>query len=135
MLHLIESSRNATSNYEDEYAENAALEASDFLLSMTSSSFIPEHLIEPYIKDMIPVLIQNLIFDQEKIEYLESTNDEVDSNIPDKEEDIKPTVGVTSITKKKKMFLLCFLLQNKLKKMLHVVLTADTFSFNLYVLL
>lgn len=102
MLHLIESSRNATSNHEDEYAENAALEASDFLLSMTSSSFIPEHLIEPYIKDMIPVLIQNLIFDQEKIEYLESTNDEVDSNIPDKEEDIKPTVGVTSITKKKK---------------------------------
>ncbi|KAL6935585.1 hypothetical protein ACO0R3_000636 [Hanseniaspora guilliermondii] len=102
MLHLIESSRNATNNYEDEFAENAALEASDFLLSMTSSSCIPEHLIEPYIKDMIPVLIQNLIFDQEKIEFLESTNDEIDSNIPDKEEDIKPTVGVTSITKKKK---------------------------------
>ena len=102
MLHLIESSRNASNNYDDEYAENAALEASDFLLSMTSSSSIPEHLIEPYIKEMIPVLIQNLIFDQEKIEYLESTNDEVDSNIPDKEEDIKPTVGVTTITKKKK---------------------------------
>jgi len=57
MLHLIESSRNASNNYDDEYAENAALEASDFLLSMTSSSSIPEHLIEPYIKEMILLLV------------------------------------------------------------------------------
>ena len=97
MCHLIDSHKSM-----DEFAENAALEASDFLLTLATSSTIPTNLIEPYLSQMVPVLVSNLIFDQEKIEFLEATNDEVDNNIPDKDENIKPTVGVTNITKKKK---------------------------------
>ncbi|XBW38062.1 hypothetical protein QEN19_003649 [Hanseniaspora menglaensis] len=97
MCHLIESHKN-----KDEFAENAALEASDFLLALSTSSNIPTNLIEPYLGQMVPVLVSNLVYDQEKIDLVEALNDENDSLIPDKDENIKPTVGVTNITKKKK---------------------------------
>lgn len=97
MCHLIDSHKSM-----DGFAENAALEASDFLLALTSSSTVPTNVIEPYLTQMVPVLVSNLVYDQEKIELLEATNEEIDSNVPDKDENIKPTVGVTNITKKKK---------------------------------
>ncbi|KAL6948953.1 hypothetical protein ACO0QE_001433 [Hanseniaspora vineae] len=91
MLHLINDAHGKDGDDED----NNALEACDFLLTLSSSESIPANIIEPYINDIVPVLISHVCYDQEKILQIEACNDEPDCNIPDKDENIKPTIGVS----------------------------------------
>ncbi|SSD61894.1 related to Importin subunit beta-2 [Saccharomycodes ludwigii] len=75
------------------------LEACEFLLSLSNNSHIPEILIKPYLPSIIPALITHMCFDEEEILIVDSLNDEDDSGVPDKDEDIKPLIS--SATKSK----------------------------------
>lgn len=79
MLHLI------TSVHE----ETVALEACEFLYGFSTSPSIPKHILQPFIKDIVPVLLTKMVFDEDSILIYESHNED-DAYLEDKDEDIKP---------------------------------------------
>ncbi|KAH3678307.1 hypothetical protein WICMUC_001588 [Wickerhamomyces mucosus] len=68
-----------------------ALEAADFILALSTSD-IPENLIQPHLHNILPVLLQNIVYDEMDIVLLEA-EDEDDANQEDKDEDIRPTAA------------------------------------------
>lgn len=79
MLHLI----NASSD------ETVALEACEFLFGFTTSPNIPKHILQPFVKEIVPVLLTKMIFDEDSILTYEAHNED-DAFLEDKDEDIKP---------------------------------------------
>ncbi|CAI4907552.1 CGH_3_HP_G0015970.mRNA.1.CDS.1 [Saccharomyces cerevisiae] len=79
MLHLI-----TTVN-----EEKVAIEACEFLHAFATSPNIPEHILQPYVKDIVPILLSKMVYNEESIVLLEASNDD-DAFLEDKDEDIKP---------------------------------------------
>ncbi|KAK5963905.1 Kap104p PWA37_004243 [Arxiozyma heterogenica] len=79
MLHLITSVQE----------ETVALEACEFLYGFSTSSSIPRHILQPFVKDIVPVLLTKMVFDEDSILIYESHNED-DAYLDDKDEDIKP---------------------------------------------
>ncbi|KAL3232840.1 Importin subunit beta-2 [Nakaseomyces bracarensis] len=71
------------------YEEKVAIEACEFLHAFATNSNIPEHLVQPYIADVVPVLLAKMVYNEDSILVLESSNDD-DAYLEDKDEDIKP---------------------------------------------
>lgn len=84
MVHLI-----ATSDKDDYEEYRVALEACEFLLAFVSNSNIPAHLIKQFVGELVPVLLNNMVYGQEEILLMEASN-EADATAEDKDEDIKP---------------------------------------------
>ncbi|CAL9734689.1 importin subunit beta-2 [Monosporozyma servazzii] len=79
MLHLIASVKE----------EAVALEACEFLYGFATSPNIPKHILQPFVKDIIPVLLTKMVFDEDSILVYEAHNED-DAFLEDKDEDIKP---------------------------------------------
>ncbi|CDO92846.1 unnamed protein product [Kluyveromyces dobzhanskii CBS 2104] len=73
----------------DNEQEKVALGACEFLLALVSDTSIPDHLIQPYIQELVPLLLTNMVYSQDEIIVMEASNDD-DANSEDKDEDIKP---------------------------------------------
>lgn len=84
MVHLIQ-----TSDRNNNEEEKVALDACEFLLALVSNTNVPDHLIIPYVKDLVPVLLTNMAYSQDEIIVMEASNDD-DAEYEDKDEDIKP---------------------------------------------
>ncbi|AWU75311.1 uncharacterized protein C5L36_0B05570 [Pichia kudriavzevii] len=69
-------------------ADSVALQADEFLLSMSTSE-LPNQYIRPYLEDLIPVLLEKMVYDLNDVELMEA-EDEKDVGSEDKDEDIKP---------------------------------------------
>ena len=67
--------------------ETIALEACEFWLSFAELNELMEYL-QPYVKELLPLLLRNMVYDQETIIMLESLNE--DMSVPDNVQDIKP---------------------------------------------
>lgn len=68
--------------------KTVALQADEFLLSMSTSE-LPPDMIQPYLKDIIPVLLEKMVYDEDDVELMEA-EDSKDDGSEDKDEDIKP---------------------------------------------
>ncbi|CCH62026.1 hypothetical protein TBLA_0G00790 [Henningerozyma blattae CBS 6284] len=79
MLHIIGSVKD----------EKVAIEACEFLYTLATNSNIPQHILQPYIDTVVPVLLSKMVYNDESILILESSNDD-DAFQEDKDEDIKP---------------------------------------------
>lgn len=79
MLHLIGTA--------DE--EKVAIEACEFLHAFATNSQIPEHIVQPYVNDIVPVLLAKMVYNEDSILVLEASNED-DAFEEDKDEDIKP---------------------------------------------
>lgn len=71
------------------HEEKVAIEACEFLHAFATNNNIPEHLVQPFVPDIVPVLLAKMVYNEDTILLLESSNDE-DANEDDKDEDIKP---------------------------------------------
>ncbi|QLL34422.1 hypothetical protein HG536_0G02840 [Torulaspora globosa] len=69
--------------------EKVAIEACEFLHGFATSSQIPEHIVQPYVNDIVPVLLAKMVYNEDSILMLEASNEE-DAFEEDKDEDIKP---------------------------------------------
>lgn len=78
--------------------EKVAIEACEFLHAFATSTHIPEHVLQPFVKDIVPVLLAKMVYNEESILVLESSNDD-DAFLEDKDEDIRP-VGPRIMKKK-----------------------------------
>ncbi|CCK72492.1 Kap104p KNAG_0K01270 [Huiozyma naganishii CBS 8797] len=88
MLHLINTVQE----------EKVAIEACEFLNGFVTSSHIPKHILQPYVSQIVPVLLAKMVFDEDSILEYESHNED-DAFQDDKDEDIKPVAP--HIVKKK----------------------------------
>lgn len=79
MLHLISTVKE----------EKVAIEACEFIHSFCTDPNIPEHIIQPFVNDIVPVLLTKMVYNEESIMILESSNEE-DASEEDKDEDIRP---------------------------------------------
>ncbi|AMD19088.1 HBR187Cp [Eremothecium sinecaudum] len=79
VLHLMETSDD----------DSLGLEACEFILAFCSDKNIPETSIRIYVKDIVPILLRKMVYDEESLLNLEVSNDD-DADIEDKDEDIKP---------------------------------------------
>lgn len=79
MLHLITSVQD----------ETVALEACEFLYGFATSPNIPKHILQPFVNDIVPVLLTKMVFDEDSILVYEAHNED-DAFLEDKDEDIKP---------------------------------------------
>lgn len=68
-----------------------ALQADEFLLAMSTNE-LPNELIEPYLKDIIPLLLVKMVYSEDDIESMEF-EDSKDDGSEDKDEDIKPQMA------------------------------------------
>lgn len=68
--------------------ESVALQADEFLLAMSTSQ-LPPDLILPYLENMIPVLLEKMVYGESDVELMEA-EDIKDDGAEDKDEDIKP---------------------------------------------
>lgn len=71
--------------------EAVALQADEFLLSMSTSE-LPPDLILPYLGNIIPVLLEKMVYDENDVELMEA-EDAKDDGSEDKDEDIKPQMA------------------------------------------
>lgn len=69
--------------------EKVAIEACEFLHAFATNSQIPQHIVQPFIKDVVPVLLAKMVYNEESIIALEVSNEE-DALEEDKDEDIRP---------------------------------------------
>ena len=69
--------------------EKVAIEACEFLHAFATSSHIPEHIIQPFVNEIIPVLLAKMVYNDDSIIILEASNED-DAFLEDKDEDIKP---------------------------------------------
>lgn len=76
-------------NRDDDDEEKVALEACEFLLALVSNTNVPDHLIQPYVKEFVPLLLNNMVYSNDEIIVLEASNED-DAESEDKDEDIKP---------------------------------------------
>ncbi|GCE98084.1 hypothetical protein ZYGM_000082 [Zygosaccharomyces mellis] len=79
MLHLISTVKE----------EKVSIEACEFIHSFCTDPNIPEHIIQPFVTDIVPVLLTKMVYNEESILVLESSNDD-DASEEDKDEDIRP---------------------------------------------
>lgn len=79
MLHLISTVKE----------EKVSIEACEFVHSFCTDSNIPEHIVQPFVVDIVPILLTKMVYNEESIMVLESSNDD-DASEEDKDEDIKP---------------------------------------------
>ena len=79
MLHVIGS---ATS-------EPVAIEACEFLHSFVRGMHVPKHMLQPFVGELVPVLLSKMVYDSDSIAVFESHN-EADAFVEDKDEDIRP---------------------------------------------
>jgi hypothetical protein len=75
----------------DQGDSNVALQAAEFLLSMSTHE-LPQELIEPYLKDLLPVLLANMVYSEDDVESMEN-EDAKDDGSEDKDEDIRPQMA------------------------------------------
>ncbi|SCU86123.1 LADA_0D12442g1_1 [Lachancea dasiensis] len=85
VLHVLSTSRN----------ETVALQAGEFLLAFASNSYIPESAVEPFVNEMVPTLLSNMVHGEDELLMLEASNDD-DAELEDKDEDIKPATAKIS---------------------------------------
>ncbi|EDO17951.1 hypothetical protein Kpol_1010p69 [Vanderwaltozyma polyspora DSM 70294] len=71
------------------YDEKVAIEACEFLHAFATSSHIPEHIIQPYVNDIVPVLLAKMVYNEDAILTFEASNED-DAYLEDRDEDIKP---------------------------------------------
>lgn len=71
--------------------ESVALQADEFLLSMSTSE-LPPDMILPYLETIIPVLLEKMVYDETDVELMEA-EDAKDDGSEDKDEDIKPQMA------------------------------------------
>lgn len=76
-------------NRDNDDEEKVALEACEFLLALVSNTNVPDHLIQPYVKEFVPLLLNNMVYSNDEIIVLEASNED-DAESEDKDEDIKP---------------------------------------------
>ncbi|CCE61506.1 hypothetical protein TPHA_0A04320 [Tetrapisispora phaffii CBS 4417] len=69
--------------------EKVAIEACEFLYSFATSPNMPEHLVQPFINDIVPVLLAKMVYNEDSILTFENSNED-DAFLEDKDEDIKP---------------------------------------------
>lgn len=69
--------------------ETVAIEACEFLHGFSTNNQIPAHVVEPFVADIIPVLLAKMVYNEEAIVMLEASNED-DALEEDKDEDIKP---------------------------------------------
>ena len=73
----------------DSEEEKVALGACEFILALVSNTNVPDHLIQPYVQELVPLLLTNMVYSQEEIVVMEASNGD-DADSEDKDEDIKP---------------------------------------------
>lgn len=73
-----------TSDADDE----VKLEACEFLFTLAGCMDIPTYIIEPHLKLIIPVILQAMVYSEEEI-FMLDTSDDADQD--DRDEDIRPT--------------------------------------------
>lgn len=69
--------------------EKVAIEACEFIHSFCTDRNIPEHIIQPFVSEIVPVLLSKMVYNEESIMMLEASNDD-DASEEDKDEDIRP---------------------------------------------
>lgn len=69
--------------------EKVAIEACEFLHAFATNSQIPEHIVQPYVNDIVPVLLAKMVYNEDSILVLEASNED-DAFEEDNDEDIKP---------------------------------------------
>ncbi|SCU82982.1 LANO_0B08020g1_1 [Lachancea nothofagi CBS 11611] len=75
--------------------ETVALQASEFLLAFVSNSHIPESAVNPFVNEMVPILLSKMVHDEEEILMFEASNED-DADLEDKDEDIRPAAAKIS---------------------------------------
>ncbi|ODV61095.1 Kap104p [Ascoidea rubescens DSM 1968] len=68
---------------------DVSLEACEFLLCLATSS-LPPAVIEPFLPNMLPILLAKMVYSPDEILDLQALDSNNDSNVQDKDEDIKP---------------------------------------------
>lgn len=68
-----------------------ALQSAEFVLAMSSSELPPE-LVQPFLKDLIPILLEKMVYSEEDVEEMEF-EDSKDDGSEDKDEDVKPQMA------------------------------------------
>lgn len=79
MLHLMETVTE----------ETVAIEACEFLHEFTTNTNIPPHILQPYVNQIIPVLLKKMVYNNDSILMYEAHNED-DALLEDKDEDIRP---------------------------------------------
>ncbi|KAG0660603.1 hypothetical protein C6P45_001556 [Maudiozyma exigua] len=79
MLHVIGTTKN----------EPVAVEACEFLHTFVQGAYIPKHILQPFVGELVPMLLTKMVYDQDSIAIFEANND-ADATVEDKDEDIKP---------------------------------------------
>lgn len=69
--------------------EKVAIEACEFLYSFSTNTNIPQHILQPYVNSVVPVLLSKIVYNEESIIMLEASNED-DAYLEDKDEDIRP---------------------------------------------
>ncbi|CCF57085.1 hypothetical protein KAFR_0C00900 [Kazachstania africana CBS 2517] len=69
--------------------EKVAIEACEFLFEFVNNTLVPKHILQPYVPQLVPVLLAKMVYDNDTIMVLESHNED-DAYLEDKDEDIKP---------------------------------------------
>ena len=70
--------------------EKVSIEACEFLHGFVCNSNIPKHILQPFVTEIVPVLLSKMVYDEDSILIMEASNDTDDAVLEDKDEDIKP---------------------------------------------
>lgn len=57
----------------DSEEEKVALGACEFILALVSNTNVPDHLIQPYVQELVPLLLTNMVYSQEEIVVMEAS--------------------------------------------------------------
>lgn len=79
MLHIIGTAQ----------SEQLSIEACEFLHGFVTNMYIPKHVLQPYVPELVPVLLTKMVYDEESIMVFEAHNED-DAFLEDKDEDIRP---------------------------------------------
>lgn len=71
--------------------ETVSLNAAEFILAMSTNE-LPSELVLPYLKDIIPLMLLKMVYDETDVEQME-LEDSKDDGAEDKDEDIKPQIA------------------------------------------
>lgn len=70
-------------------SEPVAIEACEFLHTFVRGMHVPKHMLQPFVGELVPVLLTKMVYDSDSITVFEANN-EADAFVEDKDEDIKP---------------------------------------------
>lgn len=87
---IIETTNSDSTNYNEE----VALEACEFLLGLSTSNIDPQ-LVKSLLPNIVPLLVEKMIYSKSDIEYYQHIDSFDDADVEDKDEDIKPTNAKT----------------------------------------